>query len=370
MRSFTRIQTGIVPCINVRAFVATLVISAALVSVPLDASAAERPDFSGTYDAATLTPLTRPEAFGNNLELTEAEAEAILEQHRQAEIERDRNRGAAKAPPPIGGAPPIGAPEETRESSGAGNVGGYNNFWVDNGDTLFRVGGKFRTSIIIDPADGQIPPLTAEAMASAGERRQMRRPNDGTAWWVGVEGPGPYDGPESLGVAERCLLGFTGVAPTFPSLYNNFKRIVQTGDHVMILLEMVHDARIVRMNAKHGPADEPRWLGDSIGWWEDDTLVVETVNFHPDNRPGYGGSTHAKVTERFSAMESGDVLYRFTVDDPTVWQKPWTGEYVWRRSPERVFEYACHEGNYSMPGILKGARLLEQEATMKPAASR
>jgi hypothetical protein len=337
-----------------------LALGAALCIAPVCVTA--KPDLSGTYDVSTLTPLQRPQEFGNNPELTPEQAEKIVARHKQLEAERDRNRGEAKAPPPVGGAPPIGAPEETRESSGAGNVGGYNNFWVDNGEDVFTVDGKFRTSIIVDPPDGRIPALTAEAMQAVTGRRSLRRGNDGTAWWVALEGPGPYDGPESLGISERCILGFTGTAPTFPSLYNNFKRIVQTDDHVMIMLEMVHDARIVRMDGPHGPSDLRRWLGDSVGRWEGNTLVIDTVNFHPQSNPGYGGSENARVTEKFTKLPTGDLLYRFTVEDPSVWTAPWSGEYIWRKTDERVFEYACHEGNYSMHGILKGARLLEKEA--------
>jgi hypothetical protein len=170
---------------------------------------------------------------------------------------------------------------------------------------------------------------------------------------------------EQRGTAERCLLGFTGVAPTFPSLYNNFKRIVQTEDHVVILLEMVHDARVVRMNSEHPPANVKKWLGDSIGWWEGDTLVVETTNFRPESAPGRGGSENAKVTEKLTKQANGDVLYRFTVEDPTVWTASWTGEYLWRASEDRVFEYACHEGNYALGNIMRGARLLEQEELAK-----
>ena len=130
----------------------------------------------------------------------------------------------------------------------------------------------------------------------------------------------------------------------------------------MILLEMVHDARIVRMNSEHRPAELQHWLGDSIGWWEGDTLVVDTINFHSLSRQARGGSTNMHVIEKFSQMNDGNVLYSFTVDDPSVWEQAWSGEYVWRKSDDRVYEYACHEGNYSMEGILKGARILESEA--------
>ena len=336
---------------------------------PIARTAEGQPDLTGTYDVSTLTPLQRPPEFGNNLELTPEQAQAIVEENRRRVIERDKNRGPIKQPPPEGGAPPVGVGEEFRETSGAGNVGGYNNFWVDPGDNVYAVDGKYRTSIIIDPPNGRMPSLTEEALAAAMERRKLRRPNDGTAWWLDVSGPGPYDGPEMLGISERCIVGFTGATPTFPSLYNNFKRIVQTKDYVMILIEMVHDARIVRMHAEHQPAHMKSYLGDSIGRWQGDTLVVDTTNFLAASRQGRGGSENMRVTERFTPLENGDLLYRFTVDDPTVWTAPWTGEYVWRSSDDKVFEYACHEGNYSMGGILRGARLLESEYKANKAAA-
>jgi hypothetical protein len=330
------------------------------------------PDFSGTYNVATLTPFQRPQEFGDNLELTPERANAIMALAKERVAARTRNRGPVTNAPPEGGAPPIGVGDEFRESSGAGNVGGYNNFWVDPGSDVFMINGKFRTSILTEPKNGQMPGMTKAAMAQMMTRRQLRRPNDGTAWWLTIEGEGPYDGPEMLGISERCILGFTGATPTFPSLYNNFKRIVQTEDHVMILIEMVHDARIVRMNSEHQSSRMRQWLGDSIGWWEDDTLVVDTVNFHPKTRPGRGGSENAHVVERFTQLEDGNLLYRFTVEDPSVWTGPWSGEYVWQASDDRVYEYACHEGNYSMGGILRGARLLETEAIggLSPGNSR
>ena len=191
----------------------------------------------------------------------------------------------------------------------------------------------------------------------------FRRPNEGKAWWVYEDVvPGPYDNMEQRGTAERCLLGFTGATPSFPSLYNNYKRIVQTDDYVMLLIEMNHDARIVRMNSKHNPPEVRTWLGDSIGWWEGDTLVVESKNFRPSVQ-GRGGSESMTVTERFTKQPDGNVLYRFTVEDDTVWTAPWTGEYVWKASnDDKVYEYACHEGNYALGGIMRGARLLEKEA--------
>ena len=345
------------PKLAISAIIPVLLLIAA--SLP---SVAAKPDFSGVYDVATLTPFQRPKEFGDNLFLTKKQASAITDEAAAAAKERDRNLGPTKGAPPVGGAAPIGADEGARETSGAGNVGGYNNFWVDAGTDVFSVDGKFRTSIITEPKNGRMPSLTPQAMKIAMERRKFYKPNDGSAWWVNLEGAGHYDGPESLATSERCIIGFTGATPTFPSLYNNFKRIVQTPGHVMILLEMVHDARIVRMNSEHRPAALQHWLGDSIGWWEGDTLVVDTINFHPLSRQARGGSTNMHVIEKFSQMNDGNVLYSFTVDDPSVWAQAWSGEYVWRKSDDRVYEYACHEGNYSMEGILKGARILESEA--------
>jgi hypothetical protein len=339
-----------------------IVLASAGVRAELPRTAEGRPDLSGTYDVSTLTPLQRPKEFGNNLELTPQRAQEIMEAERAQMAEAARNRGPITQAPPEGGAPPVGSDESQREALGAGNVGGYNFFWVERGSEVSLVDGKFRTSILVDPPNGRMPAPTPVGRAKFAERAKLFRPNDGTAWWLEVEGAGPYDGPESLGISERCLVGFTGAAPTFPSLYNNYKRIVQGKDHIMILIEMVHDARVVRMNAEHRPADLRTHMGDSVGWWEGDTLVVDTTNFLAASGQGRGSSEHLHVVERFTPQTDGSLLYRFTVDDPTIWSAPWTGEYVWRATDEKVYEYACHEGNYSMGGILRGARLLEKEA--------
>ncbi len=313
-----------------------------------------KPDLSGTYDGATLTPLVRPREYGNNLYLTPEEAERIAEEERLVLELRGQQSDPEREAPPEGGDGSEGA---------AGNVGGYNTFWIDRGDDVVLVDGKFRTSILIDPEDGQMPAMTEEARKARMERlSSFRRSNEGKAWWVFEDVvPGPYDNIEQRGTAERCLLGFSGATPSFPSLYNNFKRIVQTEDHVMILIEMNHDARIVRLNDEHPPDEIQTWLGDSIGWWDGDTLVVQSRNFRPSVQ-GRGGSENMTVTERFTRQPDGNLLYRFTVHDPTVWTAKWTGEYVWKATDERVYEYACHEGNYALGGILRGARLLEKEA--------
>ena len=301
-----------------------------------------RPDLSGTYDVSTLTPMERPEEYGEKMALSAEEAAEIAENQRQRRARRnapsDPNRGA----PPEGG-----------------SVGGYNNFYIDNGDAAFQVGGQWRTSILIDPPNGRYPPRV-----DGTQGRGPRTPNPGTAFWLeeGLEAPGPYDDMEQRPYGERCMVGFgsTGGPPMLPVLYNNHKRIVQTENAIMILTEMVHDARIIRMNAEHDPPEIKKWLGDSIGRWDGDTLVVETTNLV--DRPGFRrGTGNMTVTERFRMESTGSLIYTFTVDDPSVWTAPFTGEYAWPRSDNKVFEYACHEANYALEGIMRGARLLEAE---------
>jgi len=322
------------------------------------------PDLSGTYDVSTLTPMQRPQEFGDKRFLTNDEAAVIAADELQRNIDRQQDSNPDRTAPPQGGDGSTGA---------SGNVGGYNSFWIDRGTDAYQIAGQWRTSIIIDPPDGRIPPVTDERRAaqrarlSAGETSQFTRDfgnNDGTAYWLeaGLDAAGPYDNMEERGFAERCLLSFgsTSGPPMLPALYNNHKRIVQSEDTVLIHVEMVHEARIVRMNAEHDPDNIRKWLGDSIGWWEGDTLVVETTNFR--DVPAFSqGSRDMKVTERFR-MESADkLIYGFTVEDPTTWTASFTGEYAWPRSTNKVFEYACHEANYALEGIMKGARLLEAE---------
>ena len=322
-----------------------------------------RPDLSGTYDVATLTPLQRPTELGDRMSLTEEEAAELSagadSYQRAFNIPDERNAEDASAPreaPPVGGDGSTGA---------AGNVGGYNTFWMDRGSTGFQIDGEWRTSIIIDPPNGRQPPRTAEAQAALAGLAAFFRPNTGTAWWLedSLNAPGPYDDMETRPAAERCLLGFGSTAgpPMLPVLYNNLKRIVQTEDTILIQVEMVHEARIVRMNDEHAPPEISSWLGDSVGRWEGDTLVVDTTNFS-DSPALSGASRNLHVVERFTRLDNDTLLYNFTVNDPTVWTAPWTGEYIWPASDTRVYEYACHEANYALEGIMKGARLLEAEA--------
>ena len=333
-------------------------IAVSLLVADLPRTASGHPDLSGMYDIATLTPLTRPSGLGDRLSLTDAEAKAI------AQATAARMAATNQASDPNRAAPPAGG---DGSEGPAGNVGGYNTVWTDIGTGAFKIDGQYRTSIIVDPVNGRLPPMTPEARAKGAARAKYNRPNRGDAFWI-AEGivPGPYDDPELRPTAERCLLAFGASAgpPALPVMYNNLKQIVQTKDHVMILNEMVHDARVVRLNSQHEPPEIRRWLGDSIGHWEGDTLVVDTTNFN--DQPALGSADrNLHVIERFTRVDAKTLRYKFTVDDPTVWTKPWTGEIVWPATDARMYEYACHEGNYSFAGILRGARRLEAEALAK-----
>ncbi len=324
-----------------------------------------KPDISGTYNLATLTPLERPASFGENLYLTKEQADEIIakeqEQIALGAAQSDPDRDA----PAIGGAAPVGLDESQRENLGAGNVGGYNNFWIDRGDSVVMVDGKFRTSILTDPPNGRRPGFAPAAMAELGKLRDLFRPNDGTAYWIDWDRPGPYDNIEQRPLAERCLASFGSTVPALPALYNNYKRIIQTEDTVMILNEMVHDVRVVRIGGEHAPEDQRFWWGDSVGRWEGDTLVVETKNFKKHEGGFLGPTETLHVTERFTRKDADTLHYEFTVNDPSLWQAPWTGDFTWPESDEKVYEYACHEGNYAMGNIMRGARLLEREALEK-----
>ncbi len=347
----------------------TILIVAAFVLIGLPAFAADgaiertsygKPDLSGTYDAGTVTPVDRPARFGDNLYLTPEQAEKMEEEQASlwANAEADKGGGADREAPPVGG--------DGDNRFGGGGVGGYNIFWIDPGSEAVMIDGKFRTSIIYEPKNGRRPAMTPKAMMKmANNFSSFIHNNDGTASWLEKTGPGPFDGPESLALAERCLLGFSGGPPMLPSLYNNYLSITQTENYVVILAEMVHDARIVRIlgegrPSEHEPQGPREWLGDAIGYWDGDTLVVESKNFRGESGlPGADENLH--VTERFSRTPEGDLLYNFHVEDPTSWNAPWSGEYSWHASDARVYEYACHEGNYAMGNILRGARLLESE---------
>ena len=288
------------------------------------------PDFQGVWTNATATPLERPAEFGNRRAFTKEEADAIEREARgrvaadAAPSDPDKKIEAAKSLPP---------------------VGNYNLFWTDRGMTAALINGEYRTSIIIDPVNGRFPPRTEAA-------RQRNRGSRGIA-----------DGPESRSLGERCLLSFGSSAgpPMLPTMYNSYYQIVQSPDNVMILVEMVHDARIVRINGKPAPASIKKYMGDSVGHWEGDTLVVKTTNFHPE-QSFMGSSENMVVTERFTRVAQDQIVYRFTIEDPTTFTAPFTGELPFMAVDASVYEYACHEGNYALPGILAAEREAEKRA--------
>lgn len=294
------------------------------------------PDLQGTWSIATQTNLERADYFDGKLVITEAEAAAI-----EARVQA-RNEAADRPSDPDREAPEAGR-----------NVGGYNTFWMDPGNQLARIDGEIRTSILTSPEDGKLP-YSEQGRANFAAAMQRRA---------------SYDGPEVRPLGERCMVGFgsSGGPPMLPVLYNNMSQIVQTPGAVVILAEMNHDARIVRMHQEHLDPPLYPWLGDSIGWYEGDTLVVVTTNFHAQQslrsslEHRFYGSQQMKVTERFTRVSPDVIHYEFVVEDPENYTQPWRGELPMNRSQDRVFEYACHEGNYALPGILAGARRAEVE---------
>jgi hypothetical protein len=326
------------------------------------------PDLQGTYDLATMTPLER--LPGDPPFLTKEKAAALQRAEAQRRAEDDVPSAPDRPPPPVGGdtSPPKSF-FEALEKAGGGAVGGYNRFWLNQGSAYTEVAGQVRTSIVVDPPDGHLPPYNEAArkriaVARAVPTSTAAERQDGTA-----QPPGAHDNPEQRPLSERCLLGFgsTSGPPALPDyFYNDLHQIVQTADHIMILSEMVHDARIVRMNAEHLPKNIRRWMGDSVGHWEGDTLVIDTTNFTDKTR--FRGSTDdLHVVERLTRVDDKTLLYRFTVEDPQTWDRPWSGEYTWPATTKPIYEYACHEGNYALASVLRGARRQEAGAAAAPA---
>jgi hypothetical protein len=287
-----------------------------------------RPDIQGVWSFAVITPFQRDEKLGDRTVLTDQEAVEIEKQNAaRSEI----------------------ADLATRKR-GAGDVGlAYNDFWYDRGT---RVAGSLQSSIVVDPPNGRVPPVNNEGIARRDTRAAARKASE----------RGPSDGPEDRGLAERCIIGFNAGPPFTPSAYNNNIQIVQTRDYVVIVNEMVHDARIVPTDGRpHQPANIKPWMGDSRGRWEGDTLVVETTNFNEKNIYR-GASENLKLVEKFTRNSQGILTYEFTLNDRATWDVPWTGRIPLERINEPIYEYACHEGNYGMDGILKGTRAEEKRA--------
>src|SRR5687767_5730742 len=268
------------------------------------------PDLQGTWTNATITPFERPEKFGERLVLSAQEAD---------ELEQAEAKFNATADAPTD---PKTRVEDLPASCGRGFSGancGYNNFWVDPGTKVISINGENRSSMVVDPPNGKIPPLTAEGQQRVAARMAAFRRGGG--------GGGAADGPEMRSLGERCILSFGSSAgpPMIPLLYNNNYQIVQTKDTVMILVEMVHDVRVIRIGGKHPASHIRKWMGDSVGRYEGDTLVVETTNFH-EQQNFQGAAENRKVIERLTRIAPDKILYRFTVEDPTTFAQPLTGE--------------------------------------------
>ena len=292
-----------------------------------------QPDLQGVWDFRTITPLERPEELAGKEFLTEEEAAVFetqtLENRNADRRDRDTNREGF-----VNGAP------VTADLARA-----YNQFWFDRGTSVVK---DRRTSLIVDPPDGRIPALTQEAEARADARRAGRER--------------AAHGPEDRGLSERCIMGFNSGPPMNPGGYNQNVQLFQTPDYVVLLNEMVHNARIVPVDGRpHLPQALRLWVGDSRGHWEGETLVVETTNFtEKTNFRGSGQTMH--LVERFTRVDVGTLLYEYTINDSDSFERPWSVSVPMTSSELPMYEYACHEGNYGMPSSLSGARAVERAA--------
>ena len=334
--------------------VSAVVVVVALVSLGAAPSAAQttpprtawgQPDLQGVWDFRTITPLQRPEELGNKEFLTEEEA-AALEQEVVDRNTRLLNRPAQRT---------TGGGSVDRRADGT--PGFYNNFWLDRGTTVV---GTRRTSLIVDPPNGRLPPLTAEAGRRAASPEAQRVADAG-------RGRVPEVSWEDLDPGDRCIQHGKAGPPINPGGYNNNIQLFQAPGYVAILNEQIHDVRVIPLDGR--PHLEPQirqWMGDSRGHWEGQTLVVETTNFNGKHeqvgRPGLSSGDRLSLIERFTRVDAETLLYEYTVTDPATWVRPWTAQVPMRKNQGLLYEFACHEGNYSMPVRLAGARAMEKEA--------
>ncbi len=304
------------------------------------------PDLQGNWSNATITPLGRPRGRGPVLTPDQV---AEIEGRREEFIEvlsatSDPNREA----PAVGGV----RTGDFAFDAASGGTGGYNYVYIDGGDRVAIYNGESRSSLVTNPADGRIPSLTPEARQRRSERGEFNRQF------------GAYDNPENRPLSDRCLMSFGSNAgpPMLPNyFYNNNYTIVQTADHIMIMTEMVHDVRIIRMGERVPLPEQVRpWMGDSWGHWEDDTLVIETTNLHPLQRFNGNSSDNLKVIERLTRVDQSTINYEFTIIDPETYTAEWGGEVPMKALEGLIYEYACHEGNYALGAILSGARYQER----------
>ncbi len=284
-----------------------------------------QPDLQGIWTNATITPLERPADLAGKQVFTEQEAAEYAKQAVQA-----NNADRRDVPPEV---------DVARA---------YNQFWYDRGTTVVSTK---QTSLIVDPPDGRIPALTPQAQKKAADLAEMRRLH-------------PADGPEDRTLNERCIRNNITGPPMLPGPYNNNYQIVQVPGYVVIVVEMIHDARIIPIDGRpHLPQNVRSWLGDSRGHWEGNTLVVETTNFRPDATYRNTVPESLHLTERLTRVNADMIQYEFTVDDPATFTRPWTAAIPMTKAPGPVYEYACHEGNYAMEGILAGARAAEKKTS-------
>ena len=289
------------------------------------------PDLQGVWDYRTITPMERPAALGTKAFFASEEEAAAWERNENSRLDRD------KFDPEVGGIYP------------KGGVVPYNEFWYDRGN---KIVGTKRTSLIVDPPNGRLPAMTPEGKKRADRitfelaETQLGRPH--------------ADSYEDRPLQERCLAGLNAGPPMTPGAYNNNVQLFQTSEYVVILNEMIHDARVVPLDGRpHGHV--PQWRGDSRGRWEGDTLVVDTINFKRETSlPNSSATTH--LVEKFTRADADTLIYEFTVEDPNVWTRPWTAVVPMRRTDQPIYEYACHEGNYAMASILAGARAADKVA--------
>ena len=358
---------------SIRAMVAVALVAAVSIPVALaqDGGAVPRtpdgrPDLQGNWTNGTITPIERPRGF-----------EAVLTPEQVADIEGGRQEcieANSQLSDPDRGAPAAGGVSIGCDfilEAAAGGTGGYNVFYLDRGDQVAVVNGEPRSSLIMTPEDGRIPGRTPEARQRLGQLMAVRGQH------------GEYDNPENRPLSERCIVSFGSNAgpPMLPNyFYNNNYTIVQTPDHVVIMTEMVHDARIIPIGVSPdggetgaaGDADGPRpfpdpiqpWFGDSRGWWEDDTLVIETSKLNPQQLTAYreffGASPNMKITERLTRADANTITYEFLIEDPDTWESAWGGEVPFVKMDDLLYEYACHEANYALENILRGARAQER----------
>ena len=292
------------------------------------------PDLQGIWDFRTITPLERPEELGDKAFLTAEEAaraeQEVVEQNQEL-LERAPERTEA-------------ADQVDRRADGS--PGFYNNFWLDRGT---RTIDTRRTSLVIDPPNGRLPELSPAGKERTDARRAYREEHPADSWL-------------DRSAFDRCILGFNAGPPITPGGYNQNMHVLQTPNHVVLVTEMVHTHRIAPLDGRPGlDQDIRQWSGDSRAHWEGDTLVIETRNFN-DERRWRGTTRNMTLVERLTRVDEDTLEYEYTVTDPETWSSPWTASIPMRMADQPMFEYACHEGNYSMDGILAGHRAEEAEA--------